>query len=106
MDINKELKELASRCADCGVSEAVLRKLLRNGPPDLDDRAKLLGLRLSLGIEFNRQEYFSVEDIAHITGTTEKEAMGMMLSIGAKPIEMSIAPWLKGVDGAEGRCDP
>ena len=96
MDIDKELKELAARYADCGISEVVLRKLLRDGPSDLDDRAKLLGLRLSLGVEFHRQEYFSVEDIAHITGATEKEAMDMMLSSGANPVEISIAPWLKG----------
>lgn len=98
MNIDQEVKALAARYADYGVDEKMIRELMedKETPSGLDDRAKLICLRLVFGNEFNEQEYFSVEEIAHITGQSEDATMKMMLDGGANPIEVSFAPWLKG----------
>jgi len=51
---------------------------------------------MCLGMEFNRQEYFTVNDLAHITGETPEEAMKRMQDAGVQPITVSPAPWLTG----------
>ena len=98
MNIDKQIKDLAARYADCGITEVIIREMMddKGNPSGMDDRAKLIGIRMSLGTEFNRQELFTLGDIAHITGESEEEAMKMMLDAGATPIEISVAPWLKG----------
>lgn len=96
VNINEEIKALAARYADCGITEAIIQNMMEKNPGELDERAKLIGLRLALGMEFNRQEYFSLSDIAHISGQTPEEALKMMRDTGATPVTVSIAPWLTG----------
>ena len=98
MNINEEIKALAARYADCGMTEAIIQNMMvdKKNPSGLDERAKLIGIRLALGMEFNRQEYFSLSDIAHISRRTPEEALKMMRDAGITPITISIAPWLTG----------
>ena len=45
---------------------------------DLDDRAKLIGIRLGLGHEFHREEFSPLDDLCHVTGETPEEALTRM----------------------------
>ena len=47
-DIRKQIKYLAARYADCGISEAIILKMMddHGKPSGLDDRAKLIGVRM------------------------------------------------------------
>lgn len=96
--IKKQIKELAARYADCGIDESIIMTMMCDGhkPSGLDDRAKLLGVRMCLGNEFNRQEYFSVDDLCHVTGESEEEVLLRMKEAGVAPVTVSPAPWLKG----------
>lgn len=98
MNIENEVKELAARYADCGIDEAAIWDLMRDKdtPSGLDDRAKLIGVRLCLGMEFNRQELFSMDDLCHITGESAEQVMERMRAAGVTPITISLAPCLKG----------
>ena len=97
-DIRKQIKELATRYADCGINEAIILKMMagQENPSGLDDRAKLIGVRMCLGMEFHRQELFSLGDLAYVTGETENELMGLVQREGINPISVSLAPWLTG----------
>ena len=97
-DIRKQIKDLAARYADCGISEAIILKMMddHGKPSGLDDRAKLIGVRMCLGMEFHRQELFSLWDLAHVTGETEDELMGLVKREGINPVSVSLAPWLMG----------
>ena len=97
-DIRKQIKDLAARYADCGISEAIILKMVddHGKPSGLDDRAKLIGVRMCLGMEFRRQELFSLGDLAHVTGETEDKLMGLVQREGINPISVSLAPWLTG----------
>lgn len=98
MNIDNEIKALAARYADYGVDEKMIRELMedKETPSGLDDRAKLIWARLALCNACGKQEYFSVEEIAHITGLSEDDALKMMLDGGATPIEASLAPYMNG----------
>ena len=97
-NIRKQIKDLADRYADCGISETIILKMMddHGKPSGLDDRAKLIGVRMCLGMEFNRQELFSLEDLSHVTGETEDEIMELMRKEGINPTYVSAAPWLTG----------
>ena len=97
-DIRKQVNDLAARYADCGISEEIILKMMddHGNPSGLDDRARLIGVRLCLGMEFNRQELFSLGDLAHVTGETEDEVMELVRKEGITPISVSVAPWLTG----------
>lgn len=97
-DIRKQIKDLASRYADCGISEEIILKMMddHGKPSGLDDRAKLIGVRMCLGMEFNRQELFSLGDLAHVTGETEEGVMELVKEAGITPITITAAPWLTG----------
>ena len=94
-ETDREIKLLAERYADCGITEQVIRKMM-DSESSLDDRAKLIGIRLGLGHEFHREEFFSVDDMCHVTGETPDEVLTRMREIGVAPITVSPAPWLKG----------
>lgn len=94
-ETDHEIKLLAERYADCGITEESIRELM-DQDADLDDRAKLIGIRLGLGHEFHREELFSVDDLCHVTGETPDEALTRMREAGVSPITVSPAPWLKG----------
>ena len=98
MNVDEEIKSIAARYADCGIDEQIIRAIMDDGetPSELDDRAKLIGIRMCLGNEFNRQEYFSIDDLCHVTGETPEDAMKMMQEAGVSPISITPAPWLKG----------
>lgn len=98
MNVDKEIKSLAARYTDCGIDEQIIRAIMDDGetPSGLDDRTKLIGIRMCLGNEFNRQELFSVDDLCHVTGETPENAMKMMQEAGVSPIRITPAPWLKG----------
>lgn len=97
-EIKRKIKLIAARYADCGISEARIMEMMRDRdkPSGLDDRAKIIGIRMCLGMEFNRQEYFTLDDVAHVTGESEAAAMKRMQDVGAKPVFISPAPWLTG----------
>ena len=65
-ETDREIKLLAERYEDCGITEEIIRNLM-DKKADLDDRAKLIGIRLGLGHEFHREELFSVDDLCHVT---------------------------------------
>ena len=94
-ETDREIKLLAERYEDCGITEEIIRNLM-DKKADLDDRAKLIGIRLGLGHEFHREELFSVDDLCHVTGETPEEALTRMREAGVSPITVSPAPWLKG----------
>ena len=98
MNVDKEIRSLATRYADCGIDEQIIRAIMYDGETlsGLDERAKLIGVRMCLGNEFHRQEYFSVDDLCHVTGETPEEAMKRMQEAGVSPISITPAPWLKG----------
>ena len=45
-------------------------------------KTSLIGIRLALGIDSSKAEYFSAEDISEITGLTKEEAEQEMISSG------------------------
>ena len=92
-ETDREIKPLAERYEDCGITEEIIRNLMEK-KADLDDRAKLTGIRLGLGHEFHREELFSVDDLCHVTGETPEEALTRMREAGVSPITAV----------AEGRC--
>ena len=96
--INEQIQALALRYSDCGIDESIIREMMddHGKPSGLDERAKLIGVRMCLGNEFHRQEYFSVDDLCHVTGETPEEAMKRMQEAGVSPISITPAPWLKG----------
>ena len=96
--INEQIQALALRYSDCGIDESIIREMMddHGKPSGLDGRAKLIGIRMALGMEFSRQELFSVDDLCHVTGETPESAMKMMQEAGVSPIQITPAPWLKG----------
>lgn len=92
MNIDQEIKALAARY---GITETVVRGAM-DTCKDLDEKSKLIWARLALCDLYGKQEYFSLEEIAHITGQTKEEAMQMMVDGGATPYEITVAPYLKG----------
>lgn len=94
MNIEKQIKDLAARYADCGIDGAVIREMMGR-PSDLDARAKLIGVRMCLGMAFNRQEFFTLDDLAHVTGGTKDAVVKQAQAAGISPISISPAPWLK-----------
>ena len=97
-NVGKQIKDLAARYADCGIDEDIIRKMMDDGdnPSGLDDRAKLIGVRLCLGMEFDRQELFGLDDLTHITGESREEVMKSIQEAGVTPIFVSVAPRLMG----------
>ncbi|NLU24437.1 MAG: hypothetical protein GXW99_06955 [Clostridiales bacterium] len=92
-----QIKALAARYADCGIDEQTIVAMMNdNAPPELDDRARLIGVRMCLGKAFNKQEYFSVSDVCHVTGESEAEVLLRMKEAGVAPVTVSPAPWLTG----------
>ena len=94
-ETDREIKFLAERYGDCGITEEIIHNLM-DKEADLDDRAKLLGIKLGLAHEFHRQELFSVDDLCHVTGMTPDEAMAAIEEAGISPITVKPAPWLNG----------
>ena len=45
-------------------------------------KTSLIGIRLALGIDSSKAEYFSAEDIAEITGLSKEEAEQEMIKSG------------------------
>ena len=45
-------------------------------------KTSLIGIRLALGIDSDKAEYFSAEDISEITGLTKEEAEQKIISSG------------------------
>lgn len=45
-------------------------------------KTSLIGIRLALGIDSDKAEYFSAEDIAEITGLSKEEAEREMIKSG------------------------
>lgn len=97
-DIRKQIKDLAARYADCGISEDIILEMMddHGKPSGLDNRTKLIGVRMCLGMEFNRQELFSLGDLDHVTGETEEGVMELVKEAGITPITITAAPWLRG----------
>lgn len=95
-NIDNQIKDLAARYADCGINEDIIRKMMsgKESPAGLDARAKLIGIRMCLGMEFNRQEFFSLDDVAHVTGESKEQVMELCRIKGVTPISVSMAPWL------------
>ena len=92
MNLDQEIKALAARY---GITESAVRGAM-DTIKDLDEKSKLIWARLALCDLFGKQEYFSLEEIAHITGQTKEETMQMMIDGGATPYEITVTPWLKG----------
>ena len=72
-NIEKQIKDLAARYADCGIDEAIIRKMM-------DDEDNPSGL----------------DDLTHITGESREEVMKSIQEAGVTPISVSVAPWLVG----------
>ncbi len=55
-ETDREIKLLAERYEDCGITEEIIRNLM-DKKADLDDRAKLIGIRLGLGTSFTARSF-------------------------------------------------
>lgn len=67
-----EIKRIATRYKDCGVTEEFVRNMcadgIRNG---FSEKFALAGIRLALSMEFGKEEYFSMAEAAEILGVEE-----------------------------------
>ncbi len=95
MNTKEQIKYLADRYSDCGMTEDKIRAIMAD-ISGKDDRAKLIAIRLGLGMEFHKQELFTMNDVQYVSGMTQDEVMEAMLRENVSPMSVSFAPWLTG----------
>ena len=97
-ELETGIQYLAQRYADCGVTESDVRRIVNSGGNQydgLDDRARLIGARLGLGMTFGKQELFTLDDLIHVTGASRDEVLKLMAEENVSPMTISLAPWLQ-----------
>ncbi len=92
MNAKEEIKRLAERYADCGVTKKLLWGIMNLPDHGLDEEARLIGMRMLLGVKYNRTELFTPEQIAKLMGTTPEETLEIMRESGVNPITINIIP--------------
>lgn len=85
----KALYALQKKYSKHGVSLSELVSFMKCAPPNVSERAAVLGIRLVLGKSFNVTEYFTVEDVAEITGETPSEIKDRMKAMGINPTKVT-----------------
>ena len=76
----------------------LIEEMMQSGGEEfacLDQRARLIGVRMILGSLFGKEEFFSLDDVCHVTGECEEPVLGLMKELGIDPVRISIAPWLR-----------
>lgn len=67
-----EIKRIATRYKDCGVTEEFVRNMCADGiRHGFSEKVALAGIRLALSMEFGKEEYFSMDETAEIFGVEE-----------------------------------
>lgn len=67
-----EIKRIATRYKDCGVTEEFVRNMCADGIHNgFSEKVALAGIRLALSMEFGKEEYFSMDETAEILGVEE-----------------------------------
>ena len=95
-EYEKEIKDLAKRYERFGMNENIIRSLIESESySDIDEKSRFIGVRMILGIEFGVPEYFTVEDVMHVTGESKERVMEMMKENNISPISIDFAPWAK-----------
>lgn len=95
MNTEEQIAYLAARYSDCGMTVDKIRTIMAD-ISGKDDRAKLIAIRLGLGMEFHKQELFCLDDVCHVSGMTRDEVMEAMQRENVSPMSVSFAPWLTG----------
>lgn len=95
MNTTAQIKYLADRYSDCGMTVDKIRAIMAD-ISGKDDRAKLIAIRLGLGMEFRKQELFTMNDVQYVSGMTRDEVMEAMQRENVSPMSVSFAPWLTG----------
>ena len=76
----------------------IIEEMMQSGGEEfacLDQKARLIGVRMILGNLFGKEEYFSLEDVCHVTGESKEDVLDLMKESGISPAKVSIAPWLR-----------
>lgn len=72
--IYEELQRLAKRYKKYGVTLDLLKQVYKDGINNgMSAKASLIGVRLGLSHHFKEHEYFTIAEIALVTGQTEEE---------------------------------
>ena len=93
INADQAIKRLYSSYGKFGISEDLIKRLFMDGieKQGFTPLATYNLIRMSLGTEFEQQEYFSVKEIAEMLETTEEKVKEQITQLqeqdGAKPIE-------------------
>ena len=90
-----EIEKIAERYC---IPPELIEEMAQSGGEEfacLDLRTRLVGVRMILGKLFGKEEFFSLDDVCHITGEDEDSVMFMMENAGIHPIKVSVAPWIR-----------
>lgn len=82
--LSQEIKNEIHRIADRhNIDYQIILKLYIQGLiKGFTPKTSLIGIRLALGIDSDKEEYFSADDIAAITGLSREEAEQEMIKSG------------------------
>lgn len=73
-ETKQKLMKIAKKYAKFGVTFAECVEVYNSGIANgINEDAAVIGLRMGLGRTYNVQEYFTVEDVAAITGETTEQ---------------------------------
>jgi len=86
----RSLHDLQKKYSKYGVTLTELIGLMKSAPPDVSERAALLGIRLMLGKTFNVTEFFTVDDVSEITGESTNEVKERIKTMGIDYTKITI----------------
>ncbi len=73
-ETRKKLEEIAKKYGKYGVTPMQCIKIFDSGiKRGISEESAVIGLRLALSAEFNEHEYFTLEDVAAVTGESVEE---------------------------------
>jgi len=69
----KELERIYRNYAKYGITMQNLTDIVKSRPDGISEKGATIGIRLALSNEYKEHEYFTVQDVAEITGETVEE---------------------------------
>ena len=92
-EIQKELSRLTKRYADVGATEEKVLELfeaMKIRFAGRGDEAAMLGVRMSLGEYFHREEIFSLDDVCCMVARPKEEVIAHIIAMGPEVMRRHI----------------
>ena len=88
-DTLKELQGIAERYKKHGITLSQLQRIAEGAPEGATERAAINIIRMTLANEYGEKEYFTLNDIAEITGETIPELQSRIDAMGIDTMQIS-----------------